>query len=338
MQPQRSRVLATSFVTDLGHEGTIFPAAGGNSADPKVQAVYWRCIAVFYYSARINNPQLSLVFFTNYEPPVLDGVPFRSILEKLGVEIVLVPMTHRFTDKRSQSWGNVLYFLDIMDRVERDNFCDAIMLVDSDVVVVGNLDAMYATLSGREFVGYAVHRPVDENINGLSRLEMTQIAAEVFDVHPSGPVTDFGGELFACTLAAWRRNRHIFDRIYDLALNGDGLLKRISTEEHFYSLAYAVLGDKVGVDTTFLKRLWTAYKFSTVRPGDENYAIWHLPAEKRYGIADLYAVVRDGGFDLAMSPAAFKALAQRQCGIPRRGPVKSVRDFSRKAALKLGWA
>ena len=107
-------LLATGFVVDAPDQGTTFPSAGGNSANPKVQAVYWRCLMALFASARITNPDQRLALFCNVHPPVVDGVDLAAVLTKYAVELHLVPLTARLPEGRAASWGNVLYFFDIL--------------------------------------------------------------------------------------------------------------------------------------------------------------------------------------------------------------------------------
>lgn len=329
------RILATSFVTDRKSDGTIFPAAGGNSADARVQSVYWRCIVVLYASARINDPDLELRFYTNCEPPELDGRRVRDILDGFGVSTIILPLTHRFTDNRSRSWGNVLYFMDVMASLAAEPGDRALALVDSDVVMTGPVDALFTPLDRYDFVGYGVERPADEDINGLDRNAMTALAAGLFGRAFPAPVLDFGGELLVTTADAWRRHGPLFEDLYRQALAGGERMGRISTEEHFYSIIFAGLNGVVARDTGVLKRLWTARTFSTVEPGDERYALWHLPAEKRYGLRYLYQALRARRFATDIPAPQFRAMAQTACGIPRAGPGKRLRDGWEQVRRKL---
>lgn len=335
MTPDAPNILATSFVKDTAGEGSIFPAAGGNSSDERVQAVYWRCIVLFFATARMSNPGLRLMFFTNAEPPALEGELLRPTLERLGVEIIIEPLRHRFTDGRSKSWGNVLYFLDVLDAVKFANPDQAIALADCDVIVLRPIDGLYARLADNDFLGYVVGLPPGDPINGLNRTELTAIAARFHGVEIPRPVMDFGGELLVTNGRAWQEHRHLFRRLYAQALEGEGLDGSISTEEHFFSIVYAGIADRVGRDEMILKRLWTSRQFNTVEPGDERFAMWHLPAEKRYGLRDLYSDFRRADLQPDWSEDELVARAQERCGIPAISLGKRVRDTTRQITQRL---
>lgn len=332
---RRNLLLATGFVSDNSGEGTRFPSAGGNSADPRVQAVYWRCIAVFFTSARIANPDLRLALFSNVSPPVVAGVDIGKVLERLGVEVRHVALSRRLPAKRTQSWGNVLYFLDIADALRSESDDLAFILMDSDVVVTKPIDALATLLRGVDFVGYKVATAPDDDINGMTRRQMAEMVRETFAHAPGRPVDHYGGELFGCTVETWRRHGNAFQLLFEQARSGNGLARRMTTEEHLFSVGFAGLDVAVGNANHLLKRIWTSPRYSNVEPGDENYAFWHLPAEKRFGLADLFHDLKHRNFDPSMSAQAFTALAAARCGLPRKHAGKIVRDAARRLAFKM---
>ncbi|MFN3515969.1 MAG: hypothetical protein ACK4YM_02280 [Novosphingobium sp.] len=227
-------------MVDAPDQGTIFPSAGGNSASPRVQAVYWRCLVALFASARISNPDQRLALFCNVRPPVVDGIDIAAVLERYGVELRLVPLTARLPQGRLASWGNVLYFFDILTALEAEDDDLRFALVDSDVLVTAPLDPLWALLDRAEFVGYVVETGEDEPINGMTRRSMAQ-AAEGLAGRPFAPLQHFGGELFATTIGAWKRNRALFDTMLQQASNGVGPASGVLTEEHIFSIAFALL-------------------------------------------------------------------------------------------------
>ena len=337
MQDRPQRVLATSFITDTASEGTIFPSAGGNSADSRVQAVYWRCIVVFFNSARINNPGLTLRFFTNTEPPELDGRTVRSILEGLGVEIRIVALTHRLVEGgEKSSWGNVLYFLDVLDSQLDEPDGQLFVLADCDVVVARSVAPLFEMLGQSDFVGYVVGLPANDDINGMTRTSLTRAAVELFDRSFPEPVLDYGGELLGTRIGAWKQQRHLFHRLLEDAGAGKGAAADVRTEEHMFSIVFAGLGEAAKADTSVLKRMWTSRQFNTVQPGDERFAMWHLPAEKRYGLKYLYKYLKRHDFRPDLDPGEFRQVAMKECGIPSKRIGKVLRDSLVRVQMMVG--
>jgi len=336
--PHTQSLLATGFVADLPDEGTLFPSAGGNSADPRIQAVYWRCIVALFASARFTNPDQRLALFTNVEPPVVDGVNVAEVLERYRVEIRRVPLKARLAPGTTSSWGNVLYFHDIMESLV-DSGEDPelrIAVVDSDVLVTRPIQPLFALLDDHEFAGYIV-RQTDpgDTVNGLSMREMDQIS-RFYGATGGELALHFGGELFMTSIAAWLRHRPLFTAMLEGAITRTGPAAGIITEEHIFSVAFAVLRGKVAHANHLIKRIWTSPRYSSVAPGDERLLLWHLPSEKRYGLRDMFAALRRGGFPRAMDIYTFRAMAMEFCGVPRKGLGKILHDGVRQLAAKVG--
>lgn len=330
-------IIATGFVVDRADEGTIFPSAGGNSGDPRVQAVYWRCIAVMFASARITNPSARLVLFTNADLPVVDDAAIARLLDESGVEVRHLPLTHRVPAGRSQSWGNVLYFLDIMASLDREEAVTPFLLFDSDVVFVRPIDAMVDTLRERGVMAYDVGTGEGSTVNGMPMAAMARAAQALFAAQANSRITHYGGEIFGVILEEWRNIwAERFARIFDGMLGGVEELERASTEEHMFSIAFAAAQPPVAAANPWLRRIWTSPRHNDVRADDEALAVWHVPAEKRYGLRDLFFDLAKGRITPTMPQDAFRELAGRRCGVPQKSAGKIVHDGMRQVAAKLG--
>jgi hypothetical protein len=330
-------MLATGFVADTPGQGSIFPSAGGSSASPQVQAVYWRCIVVLFASARYWNPDLRLALFSNVAPPSVDGHDLAAILARLGVECRLVPLEVRLSSERTPTWGNVLYFYNLLDSLGSEAGDLRFALVDSDIVVNGRLDPVFDLFDAYEFVGYQADTAPDEDVNDMTPREMADAVRELDPAFEPRVVPHFGGEFLGLKVASWARHRALFADLLGRSLARTGVAGKARTEEHLWSIAFAALGlDRIGSVNRYLKRIWTHPRVNNVARGDEKLPIWHLPYEKRYGFAYLFADLAARGFPARMDPLEFRVLAQRRCGIPRKTAGKLVRDGVRQVAGKIG--
>lgn len=273
--------------------------------------------------------------FCNVAPPQVDGIAIAQVLERYGVELRLVPLTTRLPAGRASAWGNVLYFRDILDslRGEPDNLRFA--LVDSDVLVTAPLAPLWALLERAKFAGYVVDSTEDQPINGMTRRSMAQAAAGLAG-NQFPPLPHYGGELFVTSVKAWGADRQIFEEILAQASLGQGPASGVLTEEHVYSIAFALLGTGVISANAMIKRIWTSPRHTTARRGDENLPLWHLPAEKRYGLGDLFRYLAKRNFPTDMPPEELRAVAGRLCAVPTRPFDKLLRDGVRQVAVKLG--
>lgn len=327
-------MLATGFVADTPAEGTTFPSGGGDSGDPRVQAVYWRCIAVLFAGARYADPGLRLALFANVAPPVVDGVELGAVLARLGVEVRRVPLAARLAPGRTRAWGNVLYFLDVFDSLDAEPDDLRVAFVDGDVVVSAPLAPLFALLDAHEFAGYVVETGADEDVNGMTPRAMAAAARDLDGIART-TVAHFGGELLLVSLGAWRRHRATFRALFARAAGDPGAAGAIRTEEHLFSIVFATLGARVARANALIKRIWTSARVNTAAPGDERLPLWHLPAEKRYGLRDLFADLARRGFPDAMAPDDFRKMALARCGLPRKSLYKLGHDGVRQVASKL---
>jgi len=333
----RRPILATGFVADSPEEGTTFPSAGGNSGDPRVQAIYWRCLVVLFASARLTNPDQRLVLFSNVAPPLVDGIAIAAVLDRYGVEQRRVPLSARLARARTPAWGNVLYFFDILAALAHSEAPGTRMaLVDSDVVVTGSLAPLFALLDRHDYAGYAVDSRIDEDINGMTRADFAHVIAACGGQPDPPAPKHFGGELFATAIGTWLRDRGVFSRLLDDALRREGPGADVRTEEHIFSIAWPLLGGCVADANALMKRIWTSPRHNTAAMGDETLPLWHVPAEKRYGLADLFRELSRRGFPEQLDLEEFRAIAGGYCGVPRKNAGKILRDGARQVAAKLG--
>jgi hypothetical protein len=330
-------MLATGFVVDQPQQGTLFPSAGGNSGDPRVQAVYWRCLTMFFASARITNPDLRLALFSNATPPRIGKIDIAEVLDRYGVELHRVPLTARLAPDRTAAWGNVLYFYDVMAALADEAPDLRFALMDSDVLVTAPLDPLFDLLNGYDFAGYVVKEtPPDQAVNGMTRLQMDSAARQIGGDHAAFP-KHFGGELLLTTPAAWATHQALFVGLLNDAQSGSGPGAGVRTEEHAFSIAFAAMQTKVAQANSVMKRIWTSPRYNNALAGDENLPLWHLPAEKRYGLRDMFTYLVARGFPVEMDSAELRKLAMRLCGIPIKSPAKQLRDGIWQVAARLGF-
>lgn len=330
-----ANILATGFVADLPSEASRYPSAGRDSSSAAFQAIYWRCICVLMYSARLNNPGLRLLLFTNVTPPAVNGIDVNSLLVSWGVEIVVLPLTHRIADGRATSWGNVFYFLDIAEYLARFPSEVSVALIDTDVIVTGSLKELFTTIDTSGFVMYEVGTAPDHDVNGMAPREMANLATEIFEGTPLRQPVHYGGELLGVSVRSIREElpamRELWNRIHGNAGPETG----IRTEEHFWSVLLSGRGISPATAGFAIKRMWTSPRLNTVRPGDEAIPLWHLPAEKRYGFNYLFMKLKSDGFDLSVAPGVFRERAGLLCGVPRKTALKTIRDGYHQAARRL---
>lgn len=344
MNAALSPTIATWFVADDGTSATYFPQVGSRSDAPAAQAVYWRCTACFFASSIVVNPSARHVFYTNTQVPVVDGIDIAELFAMWGVEVVTLPITYRLPKGAVSSWGNQFYIFDVLAHYATSSSAAPLIVLDSDCIWVKSADTMVVEIANigalTYFLGHDEH-PEGEAINGLTRAGMAEFLAA--NGGPRlGSTPYFGGEIYAASAALTRaisaRARALWPQVMTQAAAAP------REEAHFLSILYALEGvglDRGSGDTAnrFIRRMWTTFHHNNLAAADRDLSIWHLPAEKRTGFADLFAMItRDASLHPARNAAAMGLHQQcydRVMGFPRRSLRKFVRDFSLKLREKL---
>lgn len=331
--------IATWFVADDAGNSTYFPQVGTRSDSPEAQAVYWRCIVGFYASSLKLNPTARHIFFTNTFLPQVDGLPLDTLFAQWGVEVVAMPITYRLPKDAVSSWGNQFYIFDVIDHVAARDDLGAIIVLDSDMVWRQPATDMAQAIAQHGALTYALGEDeyaIGQPINGRTRGQMARFLAR-----HGGPQREtipyYGGELYAATAATNRQIAEQARRLWPsvVARQEDAPLE----EAHFLSIIYAALGLAEGTGNRFVRRMWTTFHHHNLKPEDAGLTLWHLPAEKKTGFADLFRLIAARPEAERARPAEMALLAPatyaRLMGWPRRGLRKLVRDLSMKIMEKL---
>lgn len=332
--------IATWFVGDSADEATFFPQVGTRSDNADAQAVYWRCTVCFFASSLALNRTARHVLYTNGPVPEVDGIDLGPLLARWGVEVRTVPITFRLPPGAVQSWGNQFYVFDVIAAHLTEVEHGPLVLLDSDCLWLRPADALLAAAERHGALSYwfnsGEYGP-NATINGQSRQGLGRFARQAcgtsFDA-----VEYSGGEIIAASAPMLRtidaRVRELWPAV--LAQGSDAPRE----EAHLLSVIYALEEVELGTANRFIRRMWTTFRHSNLQPGDATLSIWHLPAEKRTGFADLFRqLTRHTNLlpgDPQLAPILCSANYARLMGYPHRNPHKFVRDIALKVVEKLG--
>ena len=354
IQPTPSRneppppVISTWFYVEHEGEESVYPQVGGRSSSPWFHAVYWRCVVDFFAASARVNTGAHHRFYTN-EPvvPDVEGFDVEVFFERLGVETVVLPYASRPPEGYFGAWGNQFYVFDIAAHLAETLAAEnsVALILDSDCVFTRPVAPLLSAVRQHGALTFDARISADEEQNGLTPRQMGRIYAELDEASgargASGetPVPAYvGGEIVAATremLAAitaeaqalWPEMR----RRHDLGL------PKFNEEAHMLSFIYHRLGIPLGTADPFIDRMYTWFKNATVQPGHEDLMIWHLPNEKKLGLRRLFRAVRDErSWFWALPPEAeWRQRLGRTLGVPKRSPVKWVRDVGRTVRDKV---
>ena len=332
-------MIATWFVADAKGEASKFAQVSGDSSTQEFQAVYWRCVAVFFATSKMQNPSARHVFFTNTSLPIIDGLDFSEYFTKLKVETVFLPITFRLPRTVIDAWGNQFYILDIIRYLALFRLADSYLVLDSDCVWTASADRIEAAIADKSCILYTLgddaYLPSD-SINGVTRQDMAQLAAQVFPDIPTldrlAGISYHGGEIFGSTHQACVDINHDIDSLWHqrvITANGvSGYLE----EAHFLSIIYRHRQYEPYSANSFIKRMWTGFRYNNVCKEDVHFPIWHVPAEKRRGLRSLFRLIVRRQFPQDI--ARCNALLRGSLGVPHKRADKFVFDLGAKIIEK----
>lgn len=323
--------IITSLCLDEPGTGTVYPQVGTDSADPRFQAIYWRCVVVFFGSVyRLHGPHTTNILMTNRPPPrVAAGVPVCEALERFGVRVVEQSFDSRPPKGFTREWGNTFYLIDVLTRLSDSDLPDPLMVFDCDVVVTKSLD-VWAEAATEKFSSYRL-TDIDRGatIHGLTDQQLRSI----FERHGISEPVLCGGEFIGARKDVLRQVSKISRDLWVESIRaynqGEPYMR---AEEEILSLAYQILDLPIGNANAFIRRIWTGFKpkNNNARPSDMALTAWHLPAEKRTGLRRLSEAMLDAR-SWVWTSDRFTRQAANIVGIPRRSASKFFLDIKTRA-------
>ena len=307
----RSLTAPRSFVATLYYEqdaaeGGVYSQMRGDSSAEAFRDAYRRCLVVLFSTARIASPDAELVLVLNRpwrtEASSL-ATEVWSTLESTGVTFRVAPYSFSPPSHWPAEWRNTFFKFDALQILaSMASPEDRILLLDSDVVWSGSqsTSALWARLRNTPSMTLHVDYPVDSPVNGLSRSQMTEFARQLgLGTASHAVLPHSGGELVGLSGdaadALCARARAVWPEVL---ARFETAIPHGMTEEHLLSMLLADLELPTGNANPFIKRMWTQpLRYRNTVPGDEQLPLWHVPAEKRYGLRRLYAALQRSDSD-----------------------------------------
>ncbi|MCL1467700.1 hypothetical protein [Argonema galeatum] len=327
--------ICTWIHCDFTGEESNYPQVGRISSSPEFQEVYWRCAIVYFASSIRNNPQANHILFTNINQnkiPNTGKFKTQDFLVDKNVKIVTLPFTYQPPKNYFQKWRNQFYLFDIMKYLSNNSgLYDSLILLDSDCVWIDSVDKIVADLEKYGVLTYEIDYPPAHKIIGLSRLEMQTIYEELDNKSLEELPKYFGGEWFAASGREIRKIAAEIDSTWEWSLRKFAH-NQPKFNESSYNLSYIYhkLGYDAGTGNPYIRRIWTTlFRNNNASSEDFKLHIWHMLAEKKYGIKRLFKEVSNPESLFWKLPPGkpFAEYAGRYLGIPKRTPLKLSLDL-----------
>ncbi|MBR0478203.1 MAG: hypothetical protein IJJ24_03815 [Solobacterium sp.] len=292
----RNHIVTWFYGEHKGNESS-YPSVGSNTTDLSFQVVYWKCVYDFFMSAFLTQKETEYWLFTNVKEfpgtGMMDGLDLDAFFRENHIHVVDQELSAQTPRDWYGEWRNQFYVFDIL-RFMSENAEGRIIIFDSDMFFRKDIASLFNEIEAHGAVTYFLGDADDVVKNGTSNLDMTMLYEKFYGEKPKGIVRYRGGEFIAVTQDAAKRIVREFEQLWPMnyaQYEKDEV--KLTEEAHFLSMIYARFGYDDQIGNQYLRRIWTAAKFDTVQKEDTNLAIWHLPAEKKYGFKALYSWLRE---------------------------------------------
>jgi hypothetical protein len=328
-------VISTWFFEEDDWSGQ-YAQVRGDSRTEVFRDVYRKCLVVFFSTARRCNPTARLILYLNRPwrtsaSQVAENVWQR--LSELKVETRVIDYDHEPPETFTRRWKNQFFVLDILRDLKNERSEGAFVLLDSDVVWSSRQGARdFWDRANQSVCVMPIAEARNVETNGQSPETLAKILGR------ANPVEYFGGELVAGPFELLprlvRTAEEAFRALMSHHQTDNGL---VFEEAHVLSAAYQLMQVNL-LPEKIAKRMWTQpLKFKNVLPWDEETAIWHVPAEKKYGIRRMYSVFlsSDSEYLIALGEQEWKEMLSGHLGIPKNSPSKWISDVSFAVASRV---
>ena len=300
MPKPHKNYITTWIYLDSPEEESIFPNNKGKSSSAQFQAVYWRCVMVFFESSlrfHRDDETIEHILFTNTDDiPVVDGLDLKQYFEKNKISLVKLENKYPLPQDYFKSFRNQFFEFSIIDHmasVIQDN--DKFLMLDSDCVFAKPFHSLFEKLEGKSALTLTMNYKEDYKIHGITRREMKELFHELeFNIDEIPEYS--GGELLLTSGSFIKTVAKDFPELYHFLLerNKKGLSK-FNEEAHVLSYFYYREGAEIGVMNNYIKRMWTNRNhFRNIENGDEELTVWHMPNEKPVGFHNSYTLIKNG--------------------------------------------
>jgi hypothetical protein len=298
--------------------------------ETKVTPTWIRCVLAFLASSIRWNPDCQHAFVTNMPNlPCVGGISIEEWLGRHAVTVMNpVPLTRGTPEAFGGSWRNQFYVFDVLESLAK-RFPDAegILLFESDCIWLGSHNRLTSAVAANRAAVYTLPCSPEDVVHEVRVADIMPIGRKLLGLETiSGPSFYHADDLIACDQDTLQYLLHNVDRVFDQNIGewscGRPFLKE---EAHFLSVLYGALGIAPNTANPIFRRIWTGPNYFDLLPSDVDLDIWHLPNERRLGLARLYRLALDeNSWFWKARPNEFRRRAAHLVGITRRSSVEHL--------------
>ena len=326
--------ICTWICVDAVGEESIYPQTGEKSSGKKHQEIYWRCIILFFAtSKRFNKTQKHILFSNTRQIPTWEGLDVAAALKELDVEVIYTDFNYKTPKGYFNLFQNQFYEFSILEYITKNNANpdDQYLILDSDCIFTRPVEELFELAKPAGFISFEDDCKTDLVIHGLSRIDMKALYQELSDKPVEGIPGYHLGEFFLASVKNINTIFKDFQALWpELMRRHEAGLPKFNEEAQTLSYIYYQNDFKASTRKDLLKRFWTNPVFyRNVEPSDVNVAIWHLPSEKTWGLADLYQslIVEHKNLGLGIPDFEYQDMISSAMGIPNLSTGRLIKYY-----------
>ncbi len=316
-------------------EESRFPQTGKLSSSQSHQNIYWRCLLVFFITSKRYNKKEKHVLFTNVKQlPVVDGRSISELLSELNVDVIFTDFKYKTPKGYYGAFQNQFYEFSILEHITLNshNADDQYLVLDSDCIFIKPVDQLFKAAEPLGFISFESRVNPDYVLNGLSRNNMRELYEELLGKKITEIPSYHLGEFLLCSVTNIKAIFNDFIQLWPVLISRhDRGLRKFNEEAHTLSYLYFKNGFRAVAEYPYMKRIWTNPVFyRNVEAADVDLAIWHLPAEKAFGLFRLYNYLMNKlpEYGSNISNEVYLNMVQKLLGIPHLSLSMKIKYYT----------
>ncbi|TVZ13841.1 hypothetical protein [Maribacter sp. MAR_2009_72] len=340
----KNKIISTWVYLDSEEEKSKYPnnSVKAASNSPEFQAIYWRCVIVFFKTSLLFHKEHKHILFTNTANlPLVNGFNIETFFQENNIEVVTVKNKYPLPNGYFNTFRNQFFEFSIIEELSKsigdtDNF----LMLDSDCIFRESCDFLFEKLDKNGMaLTYVVNRDLKYSINGLNGYQLKELFNE-FGISSTEPPYYSGGEVLLCSGKFVKKVAQDFPALFQQLITrfkNDEL--RFNEEAHVLSYFYYKYKALIGGLDEHIKRMWTNHNYyRNIDPKDVHRTIWHLPNEKGLGFERMFNAIVNNKFEFE-NHEDYVSYAENMMLNPKNHKteyIKKIKQSLLRVATKIG--
>lgn len=277
------KLVFNAFYSDNSNANMI--GIGATEKVDNASEIYIKNIFVSLNSAREQNPNIDVMLITNSNLPS----QYEDLFRKHGIKITIIDFTE-FQMPNDFIWSYAFYKLNALNFAINNLNYKYYLLLDTDTYFARNIDNLWTELEYNQLMLFNTKHKIDHSVRSSINKDFNFL----FDTQCN--LEHLGGEMIGGNKKVLSQFITELRDVYEKVKETGFKIDKNAGDELFISIAARNMSLIQG--GAYLERYWTQrfYLCSTNWKND-HVCIWHLPAEKRFGMIKLFDIyIKRGRF------------------------------------------